>query len=80
MMVRMMLMFVETHAFCSSFKFLPVLGSYIADVYENKASPELRHKWRFRMPDGSKEGPKAGDGSRGGPPLRSLRPEEQAKL
>ncbi|KAI9045549.1 NAD(P)/FAD-dependent oxidoreductase [Aspergillus affinis] len=63
-----------------SFKFMPILGRYIADVYENKASPEIRRKWRFRLPDGMSEGPKAGDGCRGGPPLRQLRPDEQAKL
>lgn len=59
---------------------MPVLGSYIADCYENKATESLRYQWRYRPPHGSKQGPKVGDGSRGGPPLRTLRLEEQTKL
>ncbi|KAE8163820.1 FAD dependent oxidoreductase [Aspergillus tamarii] len=61
------------------FKFLPVLGRYIADRYENRAPEVLRQKWRFRLPDGSGD-LKIGDGSRGGPPLRILTVEEQSKL
>lgn len=63
----------------SAFKFLPVLGRYIADCYENKATEELRHKWRLRAPTGQ-DMVKQGDGSRGGPPLRKLTRLEQAKL
>ncbi|CAG8935542.1 unnamed protein product [Penicillium salamii] len=73
-------LFLATGGAGHSFKFMPILGRYIADVYENKASPELRRKWRFRLPDVIQESPKTGDGSRGGPPLRTLRPDEQAKL
>ncbi|KAE8379862.1 FAD dependent oxidoreductase [Aspergillus bertholletiae] len=61
------------------FKFLPVLGRYIADRYENRAPETLRQKWRFRWPDGSGD-VKIGDGSRGGPPLRVLTVAEQSKL
>jgi sarcosine oxidase / L-pipecolate oxidase len=65
----------------SAFKFLPVLGKYIADCYEDKAPQELRHKWRFRQRDGQQdEQLKAGDGSRAGPAYRVLTPTEQAKL
>lgn len=64
----------------SAFKFAPVLGRYIADCFENKASDELRMRWRLRIPDGKGEIPKKGDGSRGGQPWRLLLPHEQAKL
>ncbi|KAH8426802.1 NAD(P)/FAD-dependent oxidoreductase [Aspergillus melleus] len=73
-------LFLATGGAGHSFKYMPILGRYIADVYENKASPDIRQKWRFRLPDGILEGPKARDGSRGAPPLRQLRPDEQAKL
>ncbi|KNG89054.1 hypothetical protein ANOM_002928 [Aspergillus nomiae NRRL 13137] len=61
------------------FKFLPVLGRYIADRYENCAPEILQQKWRLRLPDGSGD-LKIGDGSRGGPPLRMLTVEEQSKF
>lgn len=64
----------------SAFKFLPVLGKYIVDCYENKAPREIRHKWRLRRPAESAGDVKVGDGSRGGPPLRILTAKEQAKL
>ncbi|KAM0545376.1 hypothetical protein ACHAPJ_011360 [Fusarium lateritium] len=73
-------LFLATGGAGHAFKFMPVLGRYIADCYEDKASSEIRRKWRFRLPDGGEVKPKGGDGSRGGPPLRTLRPEEQAKL
>ncbi|KAH7033459.1 FAD dependent oxidoreductase [Microdochium trichocladiopsis] len=65
------------------FKFLPVLGRYLADCFEDKASPEIREKWRLPTPP---EGETVtalsmiGDGSRAGPPLRRLTEAEQAKL
>ncbi|KAB8077196.1 FAD dependent oxidoreductase [Aspergillus leporis] len=61
------------------FKFLPVLGRYIVDSYENRASEIIRQKWRLRLPDGSGE-LKVGDGSRAGPPLRTLTIQEQSEL
>lgn len=63
----------------SGFKFLPVMGKYIVDCLENKASETLRHKWRMRSESDTSE-IKIGDGSRGGPPLRALTPLEQSKL
>jgi sarcosine oxidase/L-pipecolate oxidase len=65
----------------SGFKFLPILGKYIADCYENKAPEELRKKWRLEpVPSGSNGSHMKGDGSRAGPPLRSLTQLEKAKL
>lgn len=64
----------------SAFKFLPVLGTYIADCFENKAPAELRRKWSFPLPTGDNAGTKIGDGSRAGPPLRILNPKEMSKL
>lgn len=65
----------------SGFKFLPVLGKYIADCFENKAPEELRQKWRLNLPHGgSSEYAMKGDGSRAGPPLRKLTPSEKARL
>ncbi|KAJ9144153.1 FAD dependent oxidoreductase [Pleurostoma richardsiae] len=73
-------LFLATGGAGHAFKFLPVLGKYIADCFENKASVDIRKKWRLRIADGSEEAPKMGDGSRGGPPLRTLTRSEQAKL
>jgi sarcosine oxidase/L-pipecolate oxidase len=71
---------VETNS-TSGFKFLPVLGKYIADCFENKASDELRKKWRLEpVPSGSSGYPMKGDGSRAGPPLRKLSQLEKARL
>lgn len=78
---------VETNS-TSGFKFLPVLGKYISDCFENQASDELRKKWRLEpVPSGSSgypmkgDGyPMKGDGSRAGPPLRKLTRLEKAKL
>ncbi|KAF7593141.1 hypothetical protein BBP40_012020 [Aspergillus hancockii] len=61
------------------FKFLPVLGRYIVDRYENRAPEVIRQKWRLRLPDGCGD-LKIGDGSRAGPPLRTLTVEEQSKI
>lgn len=64
----------------SAFKFLPVLGKYVADCFEGTASKELRHQWRLIPGDGQQPLAMYGDGSRAGPPLRVLAKEEQAKL
>jgi sarcosine oxidase/L-pipecolate oxidase len=65
----------------SGFKFLPVLGKYVADCFEDKAAKELREKWRLK-PARDEAGTvnMSGDGSRGGPPLRKLTVVEQSKL
>ncbi|XEV01125.1 hypothetical protein FSHL1_006412 [Fusarium sambucinum] len=73
-------LFIATGGAGHAFKFLPVLGKYITDCFEGKASTELRNKWRLRLPQDSEVEPKRGDGSRGGRPWRVLRKEEQAKL
>ncbi|EXM03654.1 FAD dependent oxidoreductase [Fusarium oxysporum II5] len=72
-------LFLATGGAGHAFKFLPVLGRYVVDCFENKAPKELRHKWRLRAPTGQ-DMVKQGDGSRGGPPLRKLTRAEQAKL
>ncbi|KAB2576899.1 L-pipecolate oxidase [Lasiodiplodia theobromae] len=69
--------FVATGGSGHAFKFLPVVGKYIADCFEGIADAELREKWAFRSgtsPDF------VGDGSRGGPRRRMLSPAEVAKL
>ncbi|KAJ5776413.1 uncharacterized protein N7511_001424 [Penicillium nucicola] len=73
-------LFLATGGAGHGFKFLPILGQYIADCFEGKAPQNLREKWRLNLPKGDANGPMAGDGSRGGPPLRRLSPLEQAKL
>jgi len=64
----------------SGFKFLPVLGRYIADCFEGKASPEVREKWKLRKDPGVRGPLVCNDGSRRGPEKRVLTPLEQAKL
>lgn len=62
-----------------AFKFLPILGRYVADRFEHRVSDAIRQKWRLRSEEG--EGKvKTGYGSRAGPSLRTLTPEEQSKL
>ncbi|KAI2794446.1 L-pipecolate oxidase [Penicillium oxalicum] len=75
-------LFVATGGAGHGFKFLPVLGRYVADCFENKASAELREKWRLQPAPRETPADKAmkGDGSRAGPPLRKLTPGERAKL
>ncbi|KAJ5081654.1 hypothetical protein NUU61_009918 [Penicillium alfredii] len=74
-------LFVATGGAGHAFKFLPVLGRYIVECFENTAPEALRAKWRLNLPkDGSSGSAMAGDGSRGGPPLRKLTPLDQAKL
>ncbi|KAH8702352.1 putative fructosyl amino acid oxidase [Talaromyces proteolyticus] len=75
-------LFVATGGAGHAFKFLPVLGRYVADCFENTASQSIRRKWQLQVPV---EGAQAsstmmGDGSRGGPPLRKLNAIEQSKL
>lgn len=65
----------------SGFKFLPVIGKHIADVFEGKAGPLLRERWAVRRPtDADPEPEMEGDGTRLGPRLRQLSRPEQAKL
>ena len=64
----------------SGFKFLPVLGRYIADCFEGKATAEVREKWRLRSDPGAREPLVCNDGSRRGPQKRRLESWEQAKL
>ncbi|KAH6662673.1 FAD dependent oxidoreductase [Plectosphaerella plurivora] len=73
-------LFLATGGAGHAFKFLPVLGRYVSDCFEDKAPAEVRRQWRFRATTESTEGFKTGDGSRGGPPLRVLSAQEQAKL
>ena len=72
----------QTNIVASGFKFLPILGKYIADCFENKAPEELRQKWRLQPTphDASSGNGMKGDGSRAGPPLRKLTTFEKAKL
>ncbi|RDW86103.1 NAD(P)/FAD-dependent oxidoreductase [Aspergillus mulundensis] len=76
-------LFVATGGAGHAFKFLPVLGKYVADCFEDRASNELRQKWRLKAPEKESVGGSvvmSGDGSRGGPPLRKLSVLEQSKL
>ncbi|KAL2209884.1 FAD dependent oxidoreductase [Sarocladium strictum] len=73
-------LFLATGGAGHAFKFLPVLGRYIADCYENKSSPEIRQQWRLRKPSATSTMLKGGDGSRGGPKLRVLSQREMSKL
>lgn len=61
----------------SAFKFLPVIGKYVADAFEMKASEEQQAKWAWTT---GAEPVSKGDGSRGGPPRRPLSSEERARL
>ncbi|KIW28340.1 uncharacterized protein PV07_08013 [Cladophialophora immunda] len=62
------------------FKFLPILGNYISDCFEEKASVEVREKWRLRSDPGVRLPFVCNDGSRRGPPRRVLSKFEQARL
>jgi sarcosine oxidase/L-pipecolate oxidase len=61
----------------SAFKFLPILGQYVADSFESIASAEQKEKWKWLE---SATPIMPGDGSRGGPPRRVLTKEEQSHL
>ncbi|KAH8663445.1 FAD dependent oxidoreductase [Tricladium varicosporioides] len=71
-------LFLATGGSGHAFKFLPVLGRYIVDVFEGVASQEMTDKWSYaNAMNGS---PSEGDGSRGGPKRRSLSVAERANL
>ncbi|KAL0262167.1 hypothetical protein SLS55_003606 [Diplodia seriata] len=69
--------FLATGGSGHAFKFLPVIGTYIADCFEGTASAELREKWAFRSGTSADFD---GDGSRGGPKRRMLDPSEISRL
>ncbi|KAJ5899549.1 L-pipecolate oxidase [Penicillium taxi] len=74
-------LFVATGGSGHGFKFLPILGKYIVDCFEGKASEDLREKWRLHpSPGNSSNIAMEGDGSRAGAPLRTLASIEVAKL
>ncbi|KAH6880669.1 FAD dependent oxidoreductase [Thelonectria olida] len=74
-------LFLATGGSGHAFKFLPVIGKHVADCLEEKASPALRKKWAARpTPNGTPSMVMPGDGSRGGPPMRVVTSQEQAKL
>ncbi|KIX08588.1 uncharacterized protein Z518_03244 [Rhinocladiella mackenziei CBS 650.93] len=62
------------------FKFLPVLGRYITDCFEGKASSNIREKWRLKCDPGVRAPFVCNDGSRRGPERRVLSRMEQARL
>lgn len=64
----------------SAFKFLPVLGKYVANCFENLADEELREKWRVRPSSAEVLRVLGGDGSRGGPPRKELDRNEKPRL
>ncbi|KAH6681568.1 FAD dependent oxidoreductase [Halenospora varia] len=71
-------LFLATGGSGHAFKFLPVLGRYVADVFEGVASQEMKNKWSYaNAMNGS---PSKGDGSRGGPKRRNLNVTERANL
>ncbi|KAH8592345.1 FAD dependent oxidoreductase [Bisporella sp. PMI_857] len=70
-------LFLATGGSGHAFKFLPVLGRYISDCFEDVAPAELRKKWAFGAEWTENN---LGDGSRGGPPRRVLSVLEQSKL
>ncbi|KAH8810921.1 sarcosine oxidase [Xylogone sp. PMI_703] len=82
-------LFIATGGTGHAFKFLPVVGKYIARAFQRKLSPELTEKWRFHTEyrDQAKESVftgdksrKGGDGSRGGPKRREFTAQERDNL
>ncbi|WYZ35453.1 hypothetical protein EsH8_X_000100 [Colletotrichum jinshuiense] len=73
-------LFFATGGSGHAFKFLPILGKYVADCFEGTAPEALRQQWRLSVSDDEEEMTMLGDGSRAGPPRRVLTREEQAKL
>ncbi|PLB40887.1 NAD(P)/FAD-dependent oxidoreductase [Aspergillus candidus] len=69
-------LFLATGGSGHAFKFLPILGPRIADSFEGVASPAQKQKWAWSA---SKADISRGDGSRGGPPRRVLRGEEEER-
>ncbi|KAI9370013.1 FAD dependent oxidoreductase [Aspergillus egyptiacus] len=82
-------LFIATGGTGHAYKFLPVIGKYIAGAFQRKLSPELTEKWKFHTEyraqrrediftgDASRKG---GDGSRGGPGRREFTAEERDTL
>ncbi|KAL4864018.1 hypothetical protein BDV12DRAFT_206041 [Aspergillus spectabilis] len=82
-------LFIATGGTGHAFKFLPVIGKYIAGAFQGCLSPELTEKWKFHTEyqtqarediftgDASRKG---GDGSRGGPGRREFTAEERDTL
>ncbi|PLN79898.1 FAD dependent oxidoreductase [Aspergillus taichungensis] len=66
-------LFVATGGSGHAFKFLPILGSRIADSFEGVASITQTQKWAWPA---AKASISRGDGSRGGPARRVLNGEE----
>ncbi|KAH6898062.1 putative fructosyl amino acid oxidase [Thelonectria olida] len=74
-------LFIATGGSGHGFKFLPILGKYVADCFESKAPLALRQKWQLQPSTGAEETVNmVVDGSRAGPPLRVLTAYEQSKL
>ncbi|KAL4805778.1 FAD dependent oxidoreductase [Aspergillus unguis] len=82
-------LFIATGGTGHAFKFLPVIGKYIAGAFQRTLSPELTEKWKFHTEyrDSARESlftgdasRKGGDGSRGGPARREFSPEERDTL
>ncbi|KAH6967612.1 FAD dependent oxidoreductase [Ilyonectria sp. MPI-CAGE-AT-0026] len=59
-----------------AFKFLPVLGEYVSLGLKGLLPADLAEKWRFREEFKGDSNAFEGDGSRGGPERRELRPDE----
>ncbi|KAI1630168.1 FAD dependent oxidoreductase [Exophiala viscosa] len=72
-------LFIATGGSGHGFKFLPVLGRYIADCFERTAVSDVRQRWKLPKPSPQKEKLQVNDGSRRGPPRRMLRREEQLR-
>ncbi|KAL4900073.1 hypothetical protein BDW74DRAFT_188651 [Aspergillus multicolor] len=82
-------LFVATGGTGHAFKFLPVIGKYIASAFTGTLSPELSAKWKFHTEyrdqpretlftgSNSRNG---GDGSRGGPDRREFSAAERDTL
>ena len=64
----------------SAFKFLPVLGEYMAKAVQGKLPANLAKKWRFRTEYQNDPNTFVGDGSRGGPLRREFTQSEKASL
>ncbi|KAF3003997.1 hypothetical protein E8E14_008222 [Neopestalotiopsis sp. 37M] len=61
-------LFFATGGSGHGFKFLPIIGKHVADVFEDKAAPLLRQKWACRRSTGAEPEPDMeGDGTRLGP-------------
>ncbi|KAF2156376.1 FAD dependent oxidoreductase [Myriangium duriaei CBS 260.36] len=73
-------LFIATGGSGHGFKFLPVLGRYIADCFEGIASPEVRERWKLNAPIGKEGKIAVHDGSRRGPPRRVIHEDERSRL